>query len=254
MPAPLIGPTHVVDIVFPGSTNHHGTLFGGAALSYMDEVAFVAATRYGRRSFVTASCERVDFEAPAERGNIVDFSARVVRVGRTSLSVEVDMHAEDLLSGEQVLCTRGQFNMVSPDKEAPPLPPLTEAKEMEAIEGVLCANVEMVFADQTNHYGTLFGGNALAMMGKTAFITATRHARKVFVMASSQHTDFVGPANEGEIIDLAGSVKYIGTTSLVIEIVVNAEDLLSGDRRLVAKSEFVMVAVDEAGKPKALKD
>lgn len=251
-PKPLVGPTHVVDIVFPGSTNHHGTLFGGAALSYMDEVAFVAASRYGRCSFVTASCERVDFAAAAARGNIIDFEARVVKVGRRSLVVEVDMHAEDLLTGEKKLCTRGQFNMVCPDKAVPPFPPLTEAVETGTPDAVLCANVEMVFADQTNHYGTLFGGNALAMMGKTAFITATRHSRKVFVMASSQRTDFVGPAKEGEIIDLAGRVKYVGTSSLVTEIIVHAEDLLSGDRRLVAKSEFVMVAVDKNGKPEAI--
>lgn len=244
-------PTHLIDIVFPGDTNHHGTLFGGTALSHMDKVAFVAASRFGRRSFVTASCERIDFSAPAARGHIIDFEARVTSARTTSLAVQVDMHAEDLLTGEAVLCTRGVFNMVSPDKRAPKLPTLitpsgtTESKQY--------TRIEMVFADQTNHYGTLFGGNALAMMGKSAFISATRHARAVFVMASCERTDFHAPANEGEIIELTGRIKCVGRTSLVSEISMYAEHLLTGERRLCAKSDFVMVAVDQTGKPKTIR-
>lgn len=45
--------------------------------------------------------------------------------------------------------------------------------------------VEMVFPDQANHYGTLFGGNALSLMGKAAFVAATRRARSAVVMASA---------------------------------------------------------------------
>lgn len=242
--------THLIDIVFPGDTNHHGTLFGGTALSHMDKVAFVAASRFGRRSFVTASCERIDFAAPAARGHIIDFEAKVIKAGRTSLTVQVDMHAEDLLTGDKALCTRGNFNMVSPDKSAPLLPAIPESTA--STENTHCTRIEMVFADQTNHYGTLFGGNALAMMGKSAFITATRHSRSVFVMASCERTDFHAPANEGEIIDLKGRVKYTGRTSLVVEVTMYAEALLSGERRLCAKSDFVMVAVDKNGTPKPI--
>ena len=43
---------------------------------------------------------------------------------------------------------------------------------------------DVVFPDRANHYGTLFGGHALHLMGKAAFIAATRHARQHVVMAS----------------------------------------------------------------------
>jgi acyl-CoA hydrolase len=243
------GPTHLIDIVFPGDTNHHDTLFGGTALSHMDKVAFVAATRYGRRSFVTASCERIDFSAPAGRGDIVDFEAIIKSAGRRSLSVQVDMLAEDVFTGEQVLCTRGVFHMVSPDKKAPPLPSFQETQSTTKLDPKVCKRIEMIFAGETNHFGTLFGGNALSMMGKTAFITATRYARQVFVMAACQRTDFIAPANEGEIIDLEGRVKYTGTSSLVCEVSMQAENLHKGERRLCAKSDFVMVSVGSDGKP-----
>ena len=202
--------THLVDIVFPGDTNHHNSLFGGAALSHMDKVAFIAASRYGRRSFVTASCERIDFEAPAKQGKLLIVQPKWCTWVKRSLAVEVEMFAEDLLSGETILCSRGIFNMVSPDKTAPALPELKPVIETDAESHILCSRVEMVFADQTNHYRTFFGGNALAMMGKTAFITATRYARKIFVMASSQKTDFIASACEGEIIDLKGIIKNVG--------------------------------------------
>lgn len=242
--------SHLVDIVFPGDTNHHNSLFGGAALSHMDKVAFIAASRYGRRSFVTASCERIDFEAPAEQGQIVDFAARVVHAGKRSLAVEVEMHSENLLTGDKTHCSRGIFNMVSPDKEASPLPALLPVKnENQDDDQTKVSRVDLVFADQTNHYGTFFGGSALSMMGKTAFITATRYARKIFVMASSHQIDFLASAHEGEIIDLQGIVKSVGNTSLGVEVSMYAEDLLSEDRRLCAKSNFTMVAVNEHGRP-----
>ncbi|WP_286828412.1 MULTISPECIES: acyl-CoA thioesterase [Kordiimonas] len=244
--------THLIDIVFPGDTNHHGTLFGGTALSHMDKLAFVAATRFGRRPFVTASCDRIDFTAPASRGHLIDLQANIVKAGRRSATVQVDMYAEHLLTGDRQLCTRGHFTMVSPDKDQPPLPPAPTDETQPVDEDILCNRVEMVFPDQTNHYGTLFGGNALAMMGKTAFITASRHSRRVFVMASSQRTDFIAPAQGGEIIDLKGRVKYTGRSSLVVEVSMTAEDVIAGDRRLCARSEFVMVAVDAAGKPEPL--
>lgn len=255
MTEPFSGASHLIDVVFPGDTNHHGTLFGGTALSHMDKVAFVAATRFGRRAFVTASCERIDFSAPALRGHLVDFSARVITAGRRSLVVEVTMHAEDLLSGARHICTSGHFNMVSPDRAAPPLPGLTpETPSPNPPDGTpeACRRIEMVFPDQSNHYGTLFGGNALAMMGKTAFIAATRHSRQVFVMAAAQRTDFIAAAHEGEIIDLSGRVKYTGYSSLVVEVTMRAEDLISGASRLCARSDFVMVAVGASGRPEAL--
>lgn len=52
----------LIDMVFPGDTNHHGTLFGGVALAHMDKVAFLAASRHGRAPFVTAASERIDSE------------------------------------------------------------------------------------------------------------------------------------------------------------------------------------------------
>jgi len=65
----------------------------------MDKAAFIVASRYARRTVVTASSEQCDFHVPIRQGRLVELMARVIATGNTSIHVEVDMYAEDLLSG-----------------------------------------------------------------------------------------------------------------------------------------------------------
>lgn len=242
--------TRLVDIVFPGDTNHHGTLFGGVGLAHMDKVAFIAASRHAFVDFVTASCERIDFIASAHLGEIIDLTGRVIRVGQRSLSVEVELVAEALLSGERRICSRGVFNMVTSKQGADAcrgkLPPLRAPCEQLDSE---LAMVEMVFPQQTSHYGSLYGGNALSSMGKAAFVAATRHCRKAVVMASSQRVDFSNQIQEGEIIEIVPHVVNVGRSSMTVDVRLRAENLQSGKRRECGHASFVMVAVDELHRP-----
>jgi acyl-CoA hydrolase len=54
--------THIVKLVFPNTTNHYDTLFGGIALQWMDEIAYITANRFSRQEFVTVSLDRINFE------------------------------------------------------------------------------------------------------------------------------------------------------------------------------------------------
>lgn len=110
------------EIVFPDHTNHLGTLFGGQALAWMDKAAFVAATRYARRTVVTARSEQVDFHVPVRLGQLVELVARVVEIGRSSMQVEVELHTEDPHVGTRHLCTRGRFVMIALDANSRPAP------------------------------------------------------------------------------------------------------------------------------------
>ena len=112
----------LLEIVFPDHTNHLGTLFGGQALAWMDKAAFIAASRYARRTVVTARSDQVDFKLPIRQGQLVETIARVVEVGRTSMQVQVELVAEDLLSGERQVCTRGRFVMIALDDQGAPTP------------------------------------------------------------------------------------------------------------------------------------
>ncbi|WP_428152038.1 acyl-CoA thioesterase [Brevundimonas sp.] len=241
----------LIDMVFPGDANHHGTLFGGVGLAHLDKVAFLAASRHARRSVVTAGCERIDFVAPARIGEMVEAVGRVVRAGRSSIDVEVELHAEALLTGERRLCTRGLFNIVALRDDGDDARLAAPGEDDPADDGWL-RTTEMVFPGTTNHYGTLFGGDALKLLGKAAFVTATRQARKVMVMAATDRIDFRAPIDGGDMVELVSRVKNVGRSSLSVEVELWAERLLTGERRRSATAEFVMVAVDDAGRPRAL--
>lgn len=121
----------LMEIVFPDHTNHLGTLFGGQALAWMDKAAFIVASRHARRTVVTARSEEVNFRVPVREGQLVELDARVVEVGSSSMKVEVEMTAEDPLTGDRRVCTTGRFVMVALDSNGSPasVPPLPVAAE-----------------------------------------------------------------------------------------------------------------------------
>src|SRR5215831_4983576 len=112
----------IVEMVFPNQANHYGTLFGGDALRLMDMAAFVAASRHARKSVVTASSKRIDFHVPVRQGQLAEVVGRVSKTGRTSVTVEVELWAEDLLTGARELCTKGSFVLVAVDQHGRPVP------------------------------------------------------------------------------------------------------------------------------------
>jgi acyl-CoA hydrolase len=108
---------------------------------------------------------------------------------------------------------------------------------------------DLVLPPDTNYHGTIFGGNVMAYIDKVASIVAMRHSRKMIVTASSDSLDFISPIKTGEAICLEGLITYTRNTSMEIYVKVEAEDLLTGERRLTATSYLTFVALDDQGKP-----
>lgn len=109
--------------------------------------------------------------------------------------------------------------------------------------------VEMVFPEQANHYGTLYGGNALALLGKSAFVTASRYARCAVVMAGSERIAFERPVRVGQLLEIVGKVVRVGRSSMTVEVSGIAESLMDGARTLALSGLFEMVAVGSDGRP-----
>jgi acyl-CoA hydrolase len=105
--------THTVKAIFPNTTNHYDTLFGGTALAWMDEVAFITATRFSRQRMVTVSSDRIDFNKPVPAGTIAELVGRVKSVGNTSLVVTVEVYLEQMYSDEREKAMEGSFTMVA---------------------------------------------------------------------------------------------------------------------------------------------
>ncbi len=122
----------IADIILPGQTNNHGTMFGGEVMALMDKAAAIAALRFCRNALVTASSERIDFRTPIHAGEIIEASARVIYVGRTSMITRVHIYAEHPLVGDRRMCTTGYFSMVAVDGSGRPVavPPLLRADDL----------------------------------------------------------------------------------------------------------------------------
>lgn len=112
--------TRLFKAIFPGDTNHYDTLFGGSALSMMDEVSFIAATRFTRMNVVTVSTDNIDFKKPIEHGSIIELIATVTYVGNTSLKVTVEVYKEKMYEEFRDLVISGVFSFVAVDENKKP--------------------------------------------------------------------------------------------------------------------------------------
>lgn len=113
--------THVFKVVFPNITNHHNTMFGGTVMEMMDEVAFMTATRFARKSFVTVSCDRIDFKKPIPAHTLVELIGKVKYVGNSSLKVNVEVFVEEMYEEKRERAVAGDFTLVALDEDKKPV-------------------------------------------------------------------------------------------------------------------------------------
>ena len=89
------------NIVLPGDTNAHDTMFGGLLMKHIDETAAISARRHCRGSVVTASNDGVHFHRPIQRDDIVTLESYVCSVGRSSMEIFVKIMTEDCSRDDQ---------------------------------------------------------------------------------------------------------------------------------------------------------
>lgn len=109
--------------MLPRDTNKHGTIFGGVILSYLDQAGDIEARRNASKKFVTVAINGVEFIAPVFIGDLVSFYTRTLKVGRTSVTVEIIVEAQrDNLSGERVRVMEAEAVYVAVDENRCPIP------------------------------------------------------------------------------------------------------------------------------------
>ena len=113
--------TRTTMAVFPANANHFGTLFGGQAMAWMDQAAFICAMRWCRSKVVTAHSGEIDFRHAVPVGTIVEIIARLTKVGRTSMTVRTELWIEPMDRPERTLAFEGEFVMVAVDSDNRPL-------------------------------------------------------------------------------------------------------------------------------------
>ena len=108
---------------------------------------------------------------------------------------------------------------------------------------------ELIFPNDANAIGSLFGGRLMQFIDLVGAIAACRHARAITVTASMDHLDFVAPVKVGELLIMKASVNRVFRTSMEVGVKAMVEDLLGGTgTRHVASAYLTYVAVDMSGR------
>src|ERR1700716_3184281 len=109
-------------IAMPADTNPNGDIFGGWIMSQMDLGSGILAAKTAQTRVVTVAMEGMSFLEPVRVGDTVACYAWVEKIGRTSMTIPVEVWVQRYMSGEQVRVTHGVFTYVAVDREGKPIP------------------------------------------------------------------------------------------------------------------------------------
>ncbi len=281
---PTVGDTRfqVVQLVFPEHINIRGTLYGGRMMSWIATAGTLAASRLARGPVVLGAMDDLDFLGPVHLGEIVTIDAQVECVGRTSLEVGVEVHAESPRLGLRRKTTSSHLAFIALDEQERPRPvgqaitpgsPEEAAVHAEAAarraaraararrpagEPPAIPETPMRHATILSRFvlpedaltGTLmFAGKLLGMLDETASIAAVRYCRGPVVTASLDTVYFSHPLRVGEIVDVRAVVTYVARSSIEVGVRVDSEDPRTGQRRHSCTAFLTMVRVDDDGRP-----
>ncbi len=108
---------------------------------------------------------------------------------------------------------------------------------------------ELMIPSYANFGGKIHGGILLSLMDKVAYACASKHAGAYCVTVSADQVEFLEPVEVGELVSLHASVNYVGRSSMIIGIRVEAQNVKTGIVKHTNSSYFTMVAKDDDDKP-----
>jgi len=108
---------------------------------------------------------------------------------------------------------------------------------------------ELMIPAYANFGGKIHGGILLSLMDKVAYACASKHAGSYCVTVSADQVEFLAPVEVGELVSLHASVNYVGRSSMIVGIRVEAQNVKTGVIKHTNTSYFTMVAKDYNDKP-----
>jgi uncharacterized protein (TIGR00369 family) len=106
---------------------------------------------------------------------------------------------------------------------------------------------ELMLPSHTNFSGKIHGGYILSLLDQIAFACASKFSGHYCVTASVDTVDFLNPIEVGELVTMKASVNYVGKSSMIVGIRVEAENIQTGKVKHCNSSHFTMVAKDKDG-------
>src|SRR6185436_8497981 len=123
---------------------------------------------------------------------------------------------------------------------------MIEAKPVKVSQTTI---TELMIPSYANFGGKIHGGILLSLMDKVAYACASKHSGNYCVTVSVDKVEFLQPVEVGELVSLYASVNYVGRTSMIVGIRVEAQNVKLGTIKHTNSSYFTMVAKDENNTP-----
>jgi Acyl-CoA hydrolase len=108
---------------------------------------------------------------------------------------------------------------------------------------------QLMNPQDANPAGNVHGGVIMKLIDNAAGCAAVRHARSNVVTASIDRLDFHNPVFVGDLVTLSASLNFVGKTSMELGVRVEAENLITGQKRHTASAYLTFVALDGNGRP-----
>ncbi|XP_063799491.1 cytosolic acyl coenzyme A thioester hydrolase isoform X6 [Pseudophryne corroboree] len=253
-------------IMRPDDANIAGNVHGGTILKMIEEAGAIISTRHcnsqsGERCIAAlARVERTDFLTPMCIGEVGHVSAEITYTSKHSVEVQVDVQAENILTGAKRLTNRATLwyvplSLTNVEKviDVPPIQYEKKEKEEEGRKRYENQKLERLETKQRNGefiISVVNPGVTMKLMDEVAGIVAFRHCKTNIVTASVDAINFHRKIKKGCIITISGHMTFTSNKSMEIEVFVDADTLIDDtqEKYRAVSAFFTYVSLSKDGK------
>ncbi|BFI75333.1 hotdog domain-containing protein [Sulfurisphaera ohwakuensis] len=260
--------------VYPWHANHFGSLHGGIYMNWLIDTAGMLMSGISRGNYLLASVDYIYLFRPGKVGDVIRIVAEPLASWESS--VEIKVKACIKRDNKEELGALGLTTYVAVDENNRPRPlPIKigtneeankrkekrlerKKKDAEDNEDLLPgmsfgrSYIRTIYPEHGFMNGILYAGKMYTMLDEALAIVAKLYSKGNVFTASAGYANFLTPVRIGDILEIQGAIEYTGNTSLDVGAKVFAINHYTGEKRLVTRTVFSFVAIDENGKPKPI--
>ncbi len=260
--------------VFPWHVNHFGSLHGGIYMSWLIDTGGLLMSALSKGNYLLASVDYVYLFKPARIGDLVRIKATATASWTSSVEMKVkacikrgdkeELGALSMMTyvavDEHNMPRRLQVD-IGHDENADKRKQLRlERKKKDQmdtsdlLEGMSFGRyyIRTIYPEHGFTNGILYAGKMYQMLDEALAIVAKLYTKGNVFTASAGYADFISPVRIGDILEIQGAIEYTGTTSLDVGAKIFAINHYTGEKRLVSRTVFSFVAIDDKGNPRQI--
>lgn len=255
--------------VFPWHVNHFGSLHGGIYMSWLIDSGGLLMSSISKGNYLLASLDYLYLFKPARVGDIIRVISEVTATWNSSAEIKVKACIKDKLGAIGLMT----FTAVDENNRPRPLPTSVgadeeanrrkeerlkrKARDLEdkgdmSFLSFWRSYIRTIYPEHGFTNGILYAGKMYMMLDEALAIIAKLYSKGNVYTVSAGYANFLTPVKIGDILEIQGGIEYTGNTSIDVGAKVFSINHYTGERKLVSRTVFSFVAIDENGKPKPI--